>query len=110
MFSSVIGGSSNQVGVRNPTLIGDIDDHREAARSLQRYWGRASRAASLYPRATPSLGTGPRLTVALNRAEEILVLPADRRPPSPFGIEPRGRGSRRCRSSNILGGIRSGGS
>jgi hypothetical protein len=35
-----------------------IDDHREAARSLQRYMGRASRAASLRP-ATPLAGARP---------------------------------------------------
>jgi len=30
-----------QVGERNPTLPTIIDDHRDAARSLQRYLGRA---------------------------------------------------------------------
>src|SRR5262249_3176514 len=50
MVSSVIGGSSNQVGVRNPTLIGETS--MTTAKPLARYgaiWGRASRAASLPP-------------------------------------------------------------
>jgi hypothetical protein len=41
MISSLIGGSSNQVDVATRPYRRIIDDHREAARPLRRYGGRA---------------------------------------------------------------------
>jgi len=58
-MASVIGGSSNQVGVSNPTLTGEPSmTTREAARPLRRYGGRAC-GRLRYRRATPSAGTRP---------------------------------------------------
>jgi len=53
-MSSVIGGSSNQVGCRNPNLTDESSvTTRKAARSLRRYVGRASRATLLICYTTP---------------------------------------------------------
>src|SRR5437868_12932784 len=59
IITSVIGGSSNRVGVSNPTLRDESS--MTTAKPLGRYgvmWGHAPRAASLY-RATPPQGTRP---------------------------------------------------
>ena len=53
--SSVVLGSGWS---RNPTLPGIADDHREAARPLQRY-GKRAVGRLRYRRATPPLGTRP---------------------------------------------------
>ena len=57
-MSSVIGGSSNQVGVSNPTLPANIDDHPAP---LARYGAveARSRAASLPPSYTITWDTTP---------------------------------------------------
>ncbi len=56
IISSVIGGSSNQIGVATRPYWEIVDDHREAGRPLPRYWRARVRATSLR-RTAPLQGT-----------------------------------------------------
>lgn len=75
---------SNQVGVSNPTLPGDFDDHRYAARSLRRCRGRARERLRYHP-PTPLGGRDPFRQVdqmGLQRARDIFLMLRWRRHPA----------------------------
>jgi len=66
---------SNQVGVSNRPYRRTVDDHRKAARSLRRCWGRA-RERLCYRRTTPPVGTRPsRVSERSSEAIEFIGAP-----------------------------------
>lgn len=70
-MSSVIGGSSNQVGVATQTLPTKSVTARKAARSLRRYWG--ARSASGFAPATPPAGTRPAIIAFQHRDRRMIA-------------------------------------
>src|SRR4051812_49126929 len=87
MISSVIGSPRVRVDLATQPYRGFADDHREAARPLQRN-GKRAVGRLRYRAATPPLGTRPAMEAKLIKYDEIADLALIQMQPTPAGLNP----------------------